>query len=205
MRKLSNIIASLALVIGGHGSYAIAQTTTLDFNYLFKTGGSESRLTATFEAISGGVQLTMSTLWSGNEFVKDIYFNTSITAPLTFTYVSGNATTVNPSVGNYQADGAGYYDIKFSYPTPANADRFKGSETSIYSITGSGVVPASFWSLASGPSTYGPFFAVAQTTHTDAWVAAIPEPQIFAMMLAGLGLMVMIARRRKRSLDSAPA
>lgn len=50
---------------------------------------------------------------------------------------------------------------------------------------------------------YGPFLAAAQTN--VAWVAAVPEPETYAMMLAGLGLMGWMARRRKKTLDGAAA
>jgi hypothetical protein len=39
-------------------------------------------------------------------------------------------------------------------------------------------------------------------TDNHAYIAAIPEPETYAMMLAGLGLMGLVARRRKQKLNA---
>lgn len=52
-----------------------------------------------------------------------------------------------------------------------------------------------------GPVNYGVAVATADTAldYVSIGVAAVPEPSSYALMLAGLGMLGSIVRRRKRS------
>jgi len=77
-----------------------------------------------------------------------------------------------------------------------------------------------FWHSDNLPFLNNPLLPNGTYTYTQTWtntsnpadsitfarpftVAAVPEPETYAMMLAGLGLMGFVARRRRQSQDSA--
>jgi hypothetical protein len=145
---------------------------------------------------------------------------------LGFSWVSGNevaspqASNINTSVNGSQLDGDGYFDVRFTF---AN-NLFNPGETSIYNITRAGGLLASefnFRSSAEPTSTdsFGTgFFAGLEFRNATAngtgntitvgagsgsvFVSAVPEPESCAMLFAGLGLLGLIARRRKQHLTA---
>jgi hypothetical protein len=58
----------------------------------------------------------------------------------------------------------------------------------------------SFQALTSGDPTLS--FAVFENGQQLSFAAAVPEPETYAMMLAGLGLLGFTARRRKQQLSA---
>jgi hypothetical protein len=55
-----------------------------------------------------------------------------------------------------------------------------------------------------GPAITKITFSASQNafeTDNHAYIAAVPEPETYAMMLAGLGLMGLVARRRKNRMS----
>lgn len=63
-----------------------------------------------------------------------------------------------------------------------------------------------YWDLASAPTTYAFTFAseghsmsLAQVAVDVGQVAAVPEPQTYALMAAGLGIMGVMSRRRRQA------
>jgi hypothetical protein len=131
---------------------------------------------------------------------------------LTFTHFGNdNSGTLSRSSNNQVSAGGGKYDLSFSYTQGA----FNSNETSTYVITGNGfnnsspVKAADFEYLSMSKDNSGTYYAsmylkdagsnnreitVASTSFTH--VAAVPEPETYAMMLAGLGLLGFVARRR---------
>jgi hypothetical protein len=104
-------------------------------------------------------------------------------------YLDGNAMDFKTNdmwwAGDY-SDPTQYFSITSSLAT--------GNHTlSLYGIEGccSGNHQTQF--QAAGSNTFVSF------SNTDGLVAAVPEPETYAMMLAGLGLMAGVARRRKHT------
>lgn len=94
-------------------------------------------------------------------------------------------------------------------PQTASDFPFQGGFLDIYGLMfdiGSGKV-VDFWSNGNfsgtgpGPVNYGVAVATADTAldYVSGGVAAVPEPSSYALMLAGLGVLGSIVRRRKRS------
>ena len=94
-------------------------------------------------------------------------------------------------------------------PQTASDYPFHGGFLDIYGLMfdiGGGKV-VDFWSNGNfsgtgpGPVNYGVAVATADTAldYVSAGVAAVPEPSSYALMLAGLGVLGSIVRRRKRS------
>jgi hypothetical protein len=149
----------------------------------------------------------------------------SITGALEFGGGATNFWGLSPysSTGPTTTIGSG---VEYSFFDGANHDTadFSGTQLTIFDqvITGAGswkmtfTTPGSFSSLSlvssnfapdftyglsggqivvdwSGTSTPGTYIAV-----FDVNVAAVPEPESYAMLLAGLGLLGFVARRRKQ-------
>jgi hypothetical protein len=213
VRKPPRLAAMLAFA---WVSSASAATATL-YNYTQHfSGGSLSGTTpwatATFADLAANtvqLRLTGSGLQSGQN-LDSVYFNTKDIAAtsLTFTLVSGPAATIMQGSNAFKADGDGYFDVRLSWGSGV----FGSTTASVYNITGPGLTSASFVDLSSptssggtGGSGHGPFYAAGKITSLSggsAWVAAAgpvaaaPEPEIYAMMLVGFGLMGFVARRR---------
>lgn len=129
---------------------------------------------------------------------------------LGFTYVSGQAAKapILTEADSFQADGDGKFDIQFNFEPssgPLIANQFTPGESLTYLITGSG--GASFFnniSLTGGGNGtwYAALHAIAPTSTQSGYLGAtapIPEAETYAMLLAGLGLMGFVARRRRQN------
>ena len=110
---------------------------------------------------------------------------------------------------------AGIYSVGFSTYAPANGLKNAGSASFAATIDTNSIFttqigkPSQTWqaqagtlNLAAGEHTVQFSFNSAKGAAKDividrVYVAAVPEPETYAMLLAGLGLMGVIARRRK--------
>ena len=205
-------IAACAIATVGQAAFAL--TYSYDFRTEF-SGGTAPDGTApwaflTFQDVSPGlVSMNLSLLGlTAPEHVKDFYFNYGGTAPLTFTKTGGQAASISMASDGFKADGGGKYDVIFSFPTAASGDRFGAGESTSYNIAGSGVTAAKFNFQSSPSGGNGTWYSAMHVQNTGgnnkdsgfigATVAPIPEPESYAMMLAGLVVVGFIARRRIR-------
>ncbi|OGA42739.1 MAG: hypothetical protein A3G24_18305 [Betaproteobacteria bacterium RIFCSPLOWO2_12_FULL_62_13] len=212
MRKLSKMIAIAVLATSGHVASA-ADPVQYNLDTVFSgtaPSGLAPWLTATFsEGATDTVRLTLTTSVVSGYYVSKFFFNYdpgpsgAAVSALAFSTVGSNvlASDIKRAYDQWQADGDGKYDIRFDFAAGA----LYSGQQSVYDIVGTGVTPQSFKLLATAGGPAGPFFSAAQTGGpANGWigaqVAAIPEPETYAMLLAGLGLMIMLARRRKKSL-----
>lgn len=202
-------LKALAVALGvSFGSASLAQPVLFHLDTLY--AGPTTPLShpiATFHNIANGVQLVISGM-SGSEFLSDVYFNYGGNpAALTFTNVGNTQPTVtgSPSVGNFSLGSATGLEMQFLYPTGATDDRFVAGDVSAFDITGAGVDQ----SLFKLRDDSGRFFAVAQIQQVgpggldSAFVGAVPEPETFLMLLAGLGLLGFMVNRRRKSITRA--
>ena len=210
----TNLLRAIAIfAITASGQVSAAAT----YNYSFGTefsGGTPPVLaspwaTLSFSDVSLGavsMALNLSGL-AANENIKNFYFNFGGAEALIFSPTGGQAASKIATGSNaFKADGDGYYDVKFSFPTSGNL--FGGGESSSYTITGTGLTAAAFdaQSLCGQGCGNGGWYSALHVQNTgpdkkgSGWIGAtvspVAEPENYVLMLAGLGLVGFIARRR---------
>lgn len=167
------------------------------------------------------VTMTMSLAgMSSSEKLKEWYFNSSIDPTgFTFTHVSGDTATaidlVFNSTSNWKADGSGgYHDIRFSFST-SGSSAFKGGETVVYKISGTGLTAAKFDTYGITSADDGEVYrsvvhllgiAIPGSTDTASkWIGdvgtPVPEPGSIALLAAGLAAIGLRRRRAAGSTD----
>jgi hypothetical protein len=131
----------------------------------------------TFGDVGSSWDQTFDFTISGPTLLKitDAYLSGDQFAVFNFATLLGN-TSIPTSIGVSNAD----YDYTFSNPTWSSASYLLAAGT--YSISGTAIA-----------SPFGSGGAAIQLA------AAVPEPETYAMTLAGLGLLGFAARRRKQA------
>ncbi len=163
--------------------------------------------------ISGGVHVDLVNLLTSG-FAGEVFLNVNPALnPTLFTYNALNsvaaASTISVGTNAFKADGDGYFDILFSFPTAAGPDRFTGGETASYSILYTGLTDSDFAFLSAPDGAgQGLFFAAAHIQGGGAeggssWVGAeefsegqIPEPA--TLILLGSGMLGLWRVRKQR-------
>jgi hypothetical protein len=224
MKTSSFALAGLfALALGcAVASPALADsiTITLDDDWGSDPGSGSPTITFDDGGGTGSVTVTMdlSGLSSTTEFVSRWYLNSAVDPDdFTFAYeasdstgpaASSIATTFNVKDSAFRADGDGYYDIVFFFPTSGGT--FGDDEVVVYTIEGDGITASTFnvMGLSHGPGTPGPFSSAVKLQGTDGgggstWIGGAPQPQpvpepgTIGLLAAGLGAIAVRARRRR--------
>ena len=179
-----------------------ADTLHLDVGFVFSgtapSGGSSPWLTADFSSTTAGtVTLTMKSFFTDigvNQFVTEWDFNIapsleSSLGTFTFAHVSGPTASVSVGGNSFKADGDGFYDIMFGFPTSPSGSRFKDTLTSVYTITGDSITASSFDFLSAPGGGTGNFKTGAHVQGIPAgegsgWIGnvAVPEPGILILL-----------------------
>jgi hypothetical protein len=233
--KLGKLLTAVGLLIAATPAFSATVVLNYDQEYSGGTAplGATPWMVSTFSASPttyvigsntyNAVRLTidLSGLQSG-AFISETDFNIDPTlnpANLSFSFVSGNShANVTPSLAtdSFKADGDGFYDISFGFPT-TSGNTFGSGTQAIFDIeatnaaTASALMPESFAFLSKPAGGHGPFYAAAHVQNTgvgnsgSGWIApsgfttVVPVPA--AVWLFGSGLMglVAIAHRKKKT------
>lgn len=218
MKKLLALlsVAVFALVL----TPGPAPALTYNLNFVFSGDtptGSPPWMQANITNIAGGVHVDLvNMLKSSLEFASEVSLNVNPALNATsFTYSALNpvasAGTISTGVDAFKADGDGYFDILFSFPTAEGPDRFTMGETASYSILGAGLDETDF-AFLSAPDGAGAglYYAAAHIQgipddgEGSSWIGAtgpevppepIPEPA--TLILLGSGMLAGLWRSRK--------
>ena len=197
--RTNKLMAAAALAIAASG--AQAQVINGSFEADLQGAGSWAiyqNLTGWTGGVPGGIELRNNVAGTAQDGVNFVELD----------------TTRNSSMSQ-SITGTGLYELSFWYSARPNvAAGSNGLDFSFGSLSGNvlyGVAGGAVnnWQhytalvTLSGPTTLT--FSAAQTSDSlggsldNISVTAVPEPETYAMLLAGLGLMGTIARRRKNS------
>jgi hypothetical protein len=202
--KFRNAIAALALTMSG--GLSMAATTTYDFGNLlsghFQPVNTFASLSVTTEDNQSFAfefkSYDLDSIFNNGAFITKLTLNnTTATADKpTISEVSGDAT-VNVANGS-GPDGSNVWDFAFKYDTSNSAEsRLNGNETVTWKASFAGAIL--FGTPAFAVHVQG-LDKILTDSAGSAWytsVTPIPEPETYAMMLAGLGLMMTVVRRRR--------
>jgi hypothetical protein len=191
MRKLLKLVSVLVFAMTGQPALAAltpstsltCMVTDLVVNATACSGawdGNDSNqqadVFAELQLLSGGL-----TGWSVAGKSDDAGFGPFTSNPMT---TAGTLTFDSPI--------AGPFAISLKASNQFSLYYYDASHTSVASLL--------FNTIGSGVNDQG---NAQDLSHASLYVTPIPEPEIFAMMMAGLGLMGFIARRRKQQLAAA--
>lgn len=202
--KFRNAIAALALTMSG--GLSMAATTTYDFGNLlsghFQPSNTFASLSVTTEDNQNFAfefkSYDLNSIFNDGAFITKLTLNntTSTTDNPVISDVLGDATV---KVGNGGGPGGtDTWDFLFKYGTSnTEASRLNGNETVTWKASFAGAIQ--FGTPAFAVHVQG-LDKVNTDSDGSAWytsVTPIPEPETYAMMLAGLGLMMTVVRRRR--------
>jgi hypothetical protein len=186
-----------------------------ELNYEFSgatpPSGAPPWLTASFSQYAPDVvELVMTaTNLVADEFVTEWFFNLNPKRDLTglgFTHSGGMTATTAVSLDGLPADGGGLYDIRFAFPNAPPSARFGAGDTSIYRISGDGLLAGDFSFLSAPHGGHGTWVTAAHVqgiglnAEDSGWVAArVPEPAVYGEFGAALAVILFGFRRLRQA------
>jgi hypothetical protein len=220
MKKLT--IYTLSAILGIGMSYNAGATLSFTLHDEFSGGDQPLGSVKTdFTTIAPGtVDLTISSLLQGSEFMSEISFNLDPTlnpTSLAFALQSSSGGFLVPGsndiltgVNAFQADGDGKYDILFDFAPPpgGTSNVFDNSESVTFRITGIATLTEDSFNFLSAPAGgHGPFLAAAHiqgvgpSASGSGWIApnggnGVPDGGTTVMLL-GTALASLGALRRR--------
>ena len=204
--KIISALKPLAMIAAlVTSTFAAANTSTQNFTFTDCLSGCEGNVVPvanlTIEQITNGLSFTLKNTGPAGSFISSFYTAGALGFPENFSEQAFTEYSYSPTFKVSLLTSGNGYNYDFSYQTAATEDRFLSGDTAIWTITGQGVTFDSFVSplkmmvhvqaLSDGLSEK--IGAVAVNV-----AAPVPEPETYAMFLAGLGIMGGIARRRKQ-------
>lgn len=197
MKKLLTAAALISMAALSHASTNVAlgaavSASGADFGNSGGWGGSSL---APLSSVVDGVYLPIGTQWnSGTTFWSGAYGADSITVTL-----AGAATVSNLTL---QADNNDDYLVRYLDTSNVwqnlvtiSPHRSWGMDMGFATLAAPVVAKAFSISAVGGDG----YFSVSEFQADGVMVAAVPEPETYAMLLAGLGILGAVARRRKAS------
>jgi MYXO-CTERM domain-containing protein len=217
LARLSLCGAALAALLLPSTAYAAVLTFSADYEFSGGTApsGSPPWYTLSFDD-GGGVGSVLLTLTATNltgaENVLHLMFNLNPAMngnlPLTFAGLVKVGSFDTPSIAQgvdaYKADGDGFYDFDLEFASGGNTSKtFTQGDVLQYTITGPGLVAASFNFLSLDAGGHGPFLMAAHIQNTgggsqSGWVTQSPEPSALFLAMLGLAGLCLARRRRHR-------
>jgi hypothetical protein len=198
----------------------LAAAHTIDFGSTTRPGNSQNATAVAGSAAMGDTLLQGTLAGVGYKYVDGALFNNAnvisgtaarpVGATGNYLSVGINAAQKGPSTLTFST-GLSYFGFLWGSPDAYNTVTFWNGATQLASYTGTAVKAS-----ANGDQTYARYFGVTASggdvitkvvfssssnafeTDNHAFITAVPEPETYAMLLAGLGLTAVVARRKRQ-------
>lgn len=199
-KSLLGVACSLFMMLAAHVP-AKADSGPVIFEDFVKfkgIGAGTPDLMATIENIFGGVRITMfAPTLLGSDKITEWYFNVIVGVGTLPTHVSGQTGTAMAALDDFKADGDGFFDIRFQFPT-GGSNTFDPGDTSVWDIPFIGLDAHDFLAPSAPGGLAGVTFFSAVKLGNAYWapgtvhdepvdVTPIPEPS--TLLLLGSGLL----------------
>lgn len=190
LKKLTlSAIAAGALVVGSG-----AQATTYQFGQLLSGGPASAHFADLSATDDGGgnwtftlTTLDLNAIFGAGSFISTMAVDGTKPASSS-TDAGGGVTVVDPANGGGPG---GSFDFRYNLGSGGSSDRLTANESVTWHVSGLGsdLLPLD-----------GQLALHVHATQDSAWyVSPVPEPETYGMLLAGLGLLGFMARRREES------
>jgi hypothetical protein len=185
-------------------SSSLANATTQNFTFTECLSGCSGSVASvanlSITSISNGLSFRLTNTGPSGSFISDFYTTGAYGIASNFLEQSISNYTFSPTVHEKTVTSSNGYNYNFSYPTGENKDRFVSGDTAAWEITGENL---SFGSLTSPLRMMVHVQALSggasEKIGAIGAVAAVPEPETYAMFLVGLGIMGAVARRNTKN------
>lgn len=205
MKQFNTRLSALAAAAIGVLA-APAYADSISFASLAGYYGTDSAYTGTLDVTGSTLTITLNTTGSSG-YLTAIAFNATGGAITGLTSGPANFKAISPAktgfYGQY-SDGAAIGNLWHHAGDAANGVAVGSSATFVYSLSGSGFDSSDFWSESCNTvrNLCGSFVARFRgidgvDTGDKVTAAVVPEPETYALMLAGLTVVGFVARRRR--------
>jgi hypothetical protein len=192
--SLKPAVAAAALAFAAAGAHAATYTHT--FTQLTTGETVDALATLAIEDTASGVQFTLTGSFDSlgsDSFLSRIEFNGPNGA---VSIGEGNTFAMQPTYGEHiNASYSFTWEGQFPVSNSEGSDRFVSGDSAVWTIAGDGLSANSFSGTAmihlQGVAGFGNESSIKV-------LSPIPEPETYALMLAGLAAMGMVVRRRSR-------
>jgi hypothetical protein len=210
-RNLGMTIDSFASVIAGTGALDLsfsadstftsflsaADAATLKWNIVAGDNTGARRVVETYS--------TLPATTVKNEIIRGVTTGTlSFSNFVNQALVSSDSATFAAGTSGYAGDAKKFGEkaaglLNFSNAgTLANDSAANGMNIMLINGLATGTAASTYTPYLDGAESVKVYLDSSNTLHMSAITAAVPEPETYAMLLAGLGLMGAVARRRNK-------
>jgi len=192
MKKSLLSVAFLFLILAAHGTVKADSVTFTDWVKFSGSGAGTPILSVTIddEGSTGSVTITMyATSLLGSDTITEWYFNLDGAGTILPTWSSGQlADSVEANPDGFKADGDGWFDIFFDFPTAAGST-FDEGEMSIWTLVIPGITVDDFLELSAPGGGQGPYYSAVKLGNSywapETWTR-VPEPATLSLLAVGL-------------------